>query len=147
MAEAIAKKIISDRKEDLAGITVTSAGIFALEGQKAADNAIKIAEENGLNLAEFRAKAINPQLIQEADIILTMTNSHKEQLQKLVPEAKGKTFLLKEYSGNLEEAGNLSPSLEVGDPFGQPIHVYRACYKELSNAIEKALARIAQKES
>jgi len=146
MAEAIAAKIIAENQEKFAGFTVTSAGIYALAGTQAASQAVKVAEEQGLNLRDFRSKSIDPRLISEADIILTMTNEHKQQLLNLAPVAMDKIFLLKELADDIESkesVHNKHPSsLEVSDPFGQPIEVYRACYNEMYEAIEKALDKI-----
>ncbi|MFZ5943934.1 MAG: hypothetical protein ACOYVD_07470 [Bacillota bacterium] len=214
MAEAIARKIIAENGDNFAHIQVASAGTFAMEGVQASPNAIKAAEEAGVNLKDFRAKPVNPQLIREADIILTMTNSHKQQLLQLMPEAADKIFLLKEFiqdtsnkgvfaqevqitykkikekqdeflQKNREKLNNLEKrkikledeleqvyqeldalqkemeaytinevkeleklekqlgSLEISDPFGQPLEAYRACYQELYSALEKALAKLA----
>ena len=143
MAEAIAAKIIAENQDRLADFTVTSAGTYALDGVQAASQAIKVAEEQGLSLHDFRSKSINPRLISEADIILTMTKSHKQELINLAPEAKDKTFLLKEFAEMLEKQFEKEiGSLEIRDPFGQPLEVYRACYFEMYEAIEKALDKI-----
>jgi len=147
MAEAIALKIISKNKNEFGGIWVTSAGTYAMEGVQASNNAIQVAHEEGINLKDFRSKAINPKLVNEADIILTMNNSHKQQLLNLVPEAEDKIFLLKEFILGLDEKEAQykkaeMQELEISDPFGQPVDVYRKCYKELYTAISKALEKL-----
>ncbi|KJS20229.1 MAG: hypothetical protein VR72_15435 [Clostridiaceae bacterium BRH_c20a] len=143
MAEAIAAKIIAENQDKFADFTVTSAGTYALDGVQAASQAVKVAEEQGLSLHDFRSKSINPRLISEADIILTMTRGHKQQLLNIAPEAKDKIFLLKEFAEILEKQLEKEiTSLEVRDPFGQSIEVYRACYYEMYEAIEKALDKI-----
>lgn len=135
MAEAIAFKLIAENREKFKDLFVTSAGTFAWEGSSASANAIKVAQEKGTSLENFRSKPVTPELIKEADIIFTMGNSHKQQILAMVPEAKDKVFLLKEY---INEKGNL----EISDPFGQPLEGYRACYHELYEAIEKAFNKI-----
>ncbi|KJS85483.1 MAG: hypothetical protein JM58_08575 [Peptococcaceae bacterium BICA1-8] len=143
MAEAIAAKLLAENQEKYADLTITSAGTYALDGVQATSEAVEVAKEQGLNLHDFRSKSINPSLISEADIILTMTKSHKQELINLAPEAKDKTFLLKEFAEMLEKQfGKEIDSLEVRDPFGQPLEVYRACYYEMYEAIEKALDKI-----
>ncbi|MDK2822312.1 MAG: protein arginine phosphatase [Clostridia bacterium] len=112
MAEAIASKIISENGEKFADIFVTSAGTCALEGVQASNYAIKVVEENGLNLRDFKSKPINLDLIKEADLILTMTNSHKQQLLNLAPEAKEKVFLLKEFVQDLDHKESLQKRVE-----------------------------------
>lgn len=146
LAEAIAFKIIAKNTEKFGDVFVTSAGTYAFEGAPAADHAIKVAEEKGMNLQDFRSKPITLELMEEANLILVMTNSHKQELLNRGPEFKNKVFLLKEYINNLEKTEKKFKeveSLEINDPFGQPLEVYRTCYHELYEAIEKALDKIA----
>jgi len=147
LAEAIALKIIADNPEKFSDFFVTSAGTYAMEGTPAARHAIEIAEEKGMSLQNFRSKPVTLQLIEEADLILTMTMGHKMELLYQVPEAIDKIFLLKEYIEDLEgKEGKLQEwdNLNVRDPFGQPLEVYRDCYEELYEAIEKAFEKIAK---
>lgn len=217
MAEVIALKIIGENPEKFPDTFVTSAGTYAVEGVPANNHAIEIAEEKGINLKDFHSKPITPELLNEADLILTMTNTHKQELLKLAPEVKDKVFLLKEYTNYLKQGENIQTkiekiyinintkqkeflekhknklqelekrkeelekelgkvmfqmdmlqeqlevtiqkernellaiekelsSLEVRDPFGQPLEVYRDSYHELYEAIEKVLERIAGEE-
>ncbi|SMB88179.1 protein-tyrosine phosphatase [Desulfonispora thiosulfatigenes DSM 11270] len=133
MAEAIAKKIISENAE-FENILVASAGVYALAGDKANDHAIIVAHENGANLENHMAQLLSHELIKEADFIFTMTSSHKGQVLAMYPEAEHKTFLLKEYAND--------PTLEVMDPFGQSLEVYRQTYQELSNLISEILPKV-----
>ena len=66
-----------------------------------------------------------------------MTNSHKQHILQLAPEAEGKVFLLKEYSSG--------ENLDIMDPFGGSIEIYRACFQELYQDIAKALEKWLKK--
>lgn len=146
MAEAIASKIIGEKPEKFGHIFVASAGTYAIEGTPANANAIKVLREQGVDWRSFKSKPITPRLIREADLILTMTHSHKKQLLDLAPEAKEKIFLLKEYGDDLGCPGVREKSqLEIADPFGQPLEVYRDCYDVLYDAVNEVLEKIAQK--
>jgi protein-tyrosine-phosphatase len=57
----------------------------------------------------------------EYDIILTMTNNHKNIVNN------GKAYTLMEYVGL---------SGDVSDPYGATCDVYQACAAEIRNAIE-----------
>lgn len=133
MAEAIAKKIIEENKE-LGNIEVSSAGIFALQGDQANEHAITVAREEGANLEDHSAQLISHELLKEADFIFTMTNAHKDQVLGLFPEIEYKTFLLKEYAQGL--------NADVIDPFGQALEVYRKTYQELNDLISEILPKI-----
>lgn len=122
MAAAICNDIAIKENID---ILIESAGLAASEGECAAENAVKVMSEYGIDLSYHRSKQITPALIEIADIILTMTESHKKCL---LPYAKNKVFTLKEYVG---EEG------DVSDPYGGDIAVYQKTAYELNQLIEK----------
>lgn len=137
MAEAIALKLIAENMDKYKDLWVASAGTYAMDGIAATEQAIVVSEEAGIDLKAHRTRAITPELMEAADIILTMTNSHKQHLLRLVPEAEGKVFLLKDYSSG--------ENRDIMDPFGGTVDVYRTCFQELSQEIEQALEKMANK--
>ena len=122
MAAAIFNDIAIKEKLD---VLIESAGLAAVDGEKASENALKAMAEVGIDLSYHRSKRLTPELIDIADIILTMTASHKKYL---LPYADGKVFTLKEYVG---EEG------DVTDPYGGDIGVYRATASELNKLLTK----------
>lgn len=134
MAEGIALQLIAENMDKHKDLWVASAGTYALDGMPAAEQAIVVSGEAGIDLRNHRTRALTPELIEAADIILTMTKSHKEYILQLVPEAEGKVFLLKEYSQGENQ--------DIMDPFGGSVHVYRTCFQELSQEIKKAFKMI-----
>lgn len=123
---AMAAAIFNDIavKENL-DVLIESAGLAANDGDAASENAVKAMAEAGIDLSYHRSKQLTPELIEIADIILTMTASHK---QYLLPYASDKVFTLKEYVG---EEG------DVIDPYGGDIEVYRATARELNHLLTK----------
>ncbi|GAH64166.1 unnamed protein product, partial [marine sediment metagenome] len=57
--------------------------------------------------------------------------------QELNPEAKNKTFLLKEFVPDKE-------NLEIRDPIGLSDEVYKEVAEEIKSALEKVLPRILE---
>jgi len=96
MAEAIAKKLLREEFKDC-DIEVISAGTAALEGSPASPQAVEALKKKGIELLEHRAKQVTPELVEKADLILTMTEGHKRQILAAAPWAWGKIFTLKEY--------------------------------------------------
>jgi len=132
MAEAIARKMLRDRnKQDQ--VQVSSAGTAALPNAGATEQAIAVMEEMGINLREHKATLLTPELVKEADLVLTMTGEHKEQVKRLISEAKEKVFTLAEFAG----AGT-----DILDPIGGPVDVYRQCAADLRYLIGLALDKI-----
>jgi len=132
MAEAIARKMLRDRKKQ-DQVQVSSAGTAALPNAGATEQAIAVLEEMGINLREHKATLLTPELVKEADLVLTMTGAHKEQVKRLIPEAKEKVFTLAEFAG----AGT-----DILDPIGGPVDVYRQCAADLRYLIGLALDKI-----
>lgn len=73
-----------------------SAGILAIDGMPMSDGAKYQFEKRGIEV-EHRTRAISDDLINWADLILTMTFSHKNALIKQYPDIVDKIFTLKEY--------------------------------------------------
>ena len=63
-----------------------------------------------------------------------MTESRKNMVKVLEPEAFDKTFTLKEYVGE--------SSTDIMDPFGQPVDVYSCCAQEIEEALRKLIDKL-----
>lgn len=94
MAAAIAAKLAKERGLD---VTVSSAGLAAVEGEPATPAAVQALAEMGLDLSSHRARQLTAAMVREADLILTMTAEHRDRILRDYPEARGKTYTLKEY--------------------------------------------------
>ncbi|MCC2683664.1 MAG: protein-tyrosine-phosphatase [Paenibacillaceae bacterium] len=106
----------------------SSAGACALDGQSMAENARKILRENGITGEGFASHSLTPERIRQADVILTMTASHKRIVIQQFPEAVDKTFILKEYiednaevAGIIEECNRLEADLFLRQAVGEKI--------------------------
>ncbi len=134
MAAGAALDIVKQRYDGR--IEVFSAGIRATPGEPATPEAVEALGEMGIDLSEHRAQLLTPQHIQEADLVLVMTNEHKQVVEQLTPKAAGKVFLLTEYTG---------ASGEVDDPLGQPLEVYQKYASRLYKLVDGALERFNSK--
>jgi protein-tyrosine phosphatase len=138
MAEAIARKMLTDRKGD-AHAQVLSAGLAALPNAGATEEAVIVMREMGLDLGAHKATLLTPRLVKEADLILTMTLAHKEQVKQMagqeVCQERRKIFTLAEFA----RAG---AGADIRDPIGGSLKVYRQCAAELRSLIEPALDKI-----
>ncbi|MGM0843507.1 MAG: low molecular weight protein arginine phosphatase [Bacillota bacterium] len=114
---------------------VKSAGIFAEDGQKASFQTREILKENDI-IHEHQSSSLNPEDIQWAEYIFTMTEGHKQNIAAIHPQAADKMFTLKEFV--TEDALNR----DVSDPFGGSVEVYRGTYKELNGLIDRLLEKL-----
>ncbi|MFP5114239.1 low molecular weight protein arginine phosphatase [Bacillaceae bacterium C204] len=128
MAEAILKN------KQIDAIEVRSAGIFAANGNEASAHAKKVLEDNGI-AHNHRSSLLTRNEVEWADLILTMTSSHKMGILQQYPEVGGKVFTLKEYSGE-------GFHLDVVDPYGGSLAMYEKTFRELDELIDKAIGKL-----
>ncbi|MCD8089580.1 MAG: hypothetical protein LUD81_02980 [Clostridiales bacterium] len=117
MAEAAAKYIIN-------GHSFSSAGLMAYENMPMSRNAELALEERKIPYTNHFSRSIKPEDIERADIILTMSSSHKAAFGGL---AGDKVFTLKEYS--------LGTYGDIADPFGGDLEEYIKCLDEITECI------------
>jgi protein-tyrosine phosphatase len=104
MAEALLRKmLIEDLGEKAATIQVVSAGTGAIAGEIASPNAIEVMKNEGINLKGHRAKRISPDMVNAADLVLTMTIDQKKAVLDMMPKAKNKVFTLAEFAEGVKE--------------------------------------------
>jgi len=132
MAEAIAKKILLERHQSNR-FRVWSAGTSALPNEGANAMAIKALGEMGIELKGHRTTRLTRQAIAESVLVLAMTREHKKQILQMDPEAGDKVFTLAEFAGT---------SLDILDPIGGTIDIYRQVAADLRHLIEMTLDKI-----
>lgn len=98
MAEFLLKKKLDDLK--LNNILVCSAGTYACEGETPTYEALNVMKNiYGIDMSTHIATPIRNSKIEEMDLVLCMTNSHKNTLTMMFPHISDRIFLLKEYVG------------------------------------------------
>lgn len=127
MAEAIL------RNKKIGDVEVRSAGIYAAIGSEASAHAKQVLADNQVP-HNHRSQMVTLETVDWADLILTMTGSHKWAIQQQFPHAGAKVYTLKEYSGELG-------SPDVVDPYGGSLAVYEETYDELERLIVKAMEK------
>jgi L-threonylcarbamoyladenylate synthase len=106
----------------------TSAGVAAMDGQPASEGAIHALAERDLDLSAHRSRRLAGALIDEADLVVVMTQSHKQVVLQRFPRAANRVVLLNEF--NPRRLGE-----DVPDPFGMKAEVYRAIRDEIEAAM------------
>ncbi|SHJ85632.1 low molecular weight protein arginine phosphatase [Tepidibacter formicigenes] len=138
MAEAFLKDIIKKKGENIEDYVIISAGISTLDGLEASKNSIIALDEYDVDIKEHRSRALTLDLIEDADIILTMGKSHKEIILRSLPHYKDKVFTLKEFVGE--------KSLDIADPYGGNLDIYKNTAKEINYYIQKLFEKISEKK-
>ena len=134
MAHWLMKKKLQD--QNISNVEVYSSGIYAMKDDISTDEAIEVMEEYGVDLKLHRATLTSKSNIEEMDLILCMTSSHKQNLINTYPNMVEKIYTLKEYVG-IDE-------IDIKDPWGYTIVVYRYCAAEIDKCLDKLIKKIQE---
>ena len=133
MAEAIGRQLLAERLkckiEDVEdrGFTIASAGIAAMNGGRASQEAVEVLAQQGLDLNEHISQPLREALVRHADVIFTLTASHRHAILSQWPEAEPRVHLL-------SNAGD-----DVSDPIGGTREMYSQCAEQIRSLISQRL--------
>jgi len=119
IAECLAKQSLSYR--------IKSAGLLE-SGNEISENSRLILKENGIDASKHLSTQISQKIIDEAWLILIMTENHKKQLLTLFPNAFYKILTLSEYTGF---------SGDIADPYKKDLAAYCETFEAIKKRIEK----------
>ena len=111
---------------------ITSAGIHGLDGCMADPYAMEIAQNNGFNIKDHKAKRLNDNHIKNSDLILCMEQYHINEIIALHPYAAGKTFLL----------GHWENKKEIHDPYKKPKDAFTTMFENIMKSVKEWTTRI-----
>ena len=130
MAEAMLRHALEST--GVKDVTVESAGIGAWEGSGASEGAYLVLLEKGIDLSGHRARLLTPELVAQADLILTMGRVQLGRVRELGGGARA--HLLGEYAGRDND--------EIADPYGGDLDAYRETYRQLAELLPVVLRRL-----
>jgi protein-tyrosine phosphatase len=132
MAEALARAALARRLNvtsdelDQKGISIISAGSFAMPGARATPQAVEAVKLLGADLTKHRSRPLTVELIHQADAIFTMSRNHASAVTALVPSAAEKTT-------------TLDPGGDIDDPIGGDLSLYQQLAGQMQQLVEKRL--------
>jgi protein arginine phosphatase len=131
MAYGVMKKLLEEA--GIADIEVRTAGVSTIPGLLPTQECRQILEKEGVNIDHHRSCQLTPDLIKGATVILGMTSYHVQMALRMSEDARGKTFLLKEYVGSDPK------NSQIQDPMGCTLEVYRKVYREIRAACRRLI--------
>ena len=132
MAAAISNALADEQRVPW---KATSAGVHALVGEGMAPPAVAALEEIGVYSGEHRARQVDPRMLQEADLVLTMTLNHADILRRLSPATSDRVHTLVAFADAKTEGE------DVPDPYRQSMTAYRASVRQLLGYLEEVVRR------
>jgi protein-tyrosine phosphatase len=133
MAETLFRELVAERfgcradEIERHGVVVASAGIAAWGGGKASTGALEAMRERGADLSGHESQPLTENLARQADMIWTMTASHRANILAQFPEVGGRVAML-------------SPDRhDVIDPIGGTLATYRKCAEQIREHLGRRL--------
>jgi protein-tyrosine phosphatase len=152
MAEAMIRRALREYGHEAASIVVESAGVYGHEGSPIAPGSAAALDALGIEDDGHRGRLLTPAIVAGADLVLTMEGRHRDAILAGSPEARDRTFTLREFArlvgGETPPAGagivararalvaaagrrrSVLPWAgvdDVPDPYGGPSEGYHAC--------------------
>ncbi|HET6587800.1 MAG TPA: low molecular weight protein-tyrosine-phosphatase [Oleiagrimonas sp.] len=125
MAEALFRHYVP-------GLSVSSAGIGALSGNPMHPMARAVLEMHGMDGGTHMARQLYARLVAQSDLILGMEQTQLESIERDIPDASGRIFLL----------GRWQQQADIPDPFGQPPSVFDETYQMIDAAVRSWLPHL-----
>ncbi len=135
MAAGLLQHALAAQPEPLRSIQVDSAGVAARDGEIVSENSVIALKKVGLDISGHRSRTLTQAMLDEAAIVLCMTESHRAMIQLQAEPPPKNLFLFREF---MPQRGDK----EIGDPYGGPLRVYETARDEMVEAIPSLLEYI-----
>jgi len=113
-----------------------SAGVAALAGEPIAPRAEAVLEELGISARGHRARQVDKAMLDEADLVLTMTPQHAAEVNRISTGSSPKVHTLLGY------AHGASDHESIPDPYGQSVAVHRMAAHQLLYHLQRTVERL-----
>jgi protein-tyrosine-phosphatase len=131
MAERLLKSRL--QRSGVHDVEVSSAGLLEMHGSPADPMARRILRDNGIDDEGHQSRMVSEDLVEAADLIVTMEQEQLQRIGDQYPSAGDKVRLLKSYLPDQNQGGIAE---DVKDPYRRSLFDYRLCFAEISLAME-----------
>lgn len=135
----MAERLFKARMASGSEWTAVSAGTSAVSGWPASQEAVTALKEKGIELSDHASQPVTRELLQKSDLIFTMTGRHKNDILTFDPSVADRIHLVTSF-------GTSQNNIEVPDPIGMSLDVYRHTRDVLESAIADIILHIIKHE-
>ncbi len=132
----MAEHLFRARLQPEAGWTASSAGVAAAPDWPASEEAVSALRERGIDATGHRSRPVSRDLVKQADLIVAMTERHRQEILRHDPEAAGKIHLMMSFGPG--------PHRDVPDPVGGSLDVYRTTRDALDAAMADLILHLIE---
>lgn len=131
MAEYIFKAYLKSKKA-FSKFTVTSAGVYAVDGDPMTEPAEWACSRLGVKTEKHKARSVTVDVVQNADVIFCMTEAHRSAL------VASTAYVYASSDGNQRVIGTAAEVIgeEIPDPYGGGDEVYLKTAKVIAKMCE-----------
>ncbi|MFC1511945.1 low molecular weight protein arginine phosphatase [Candidatus Latescibacterota bacterium] len=136
MAEGILKEMLTDEAERsgaLPPLQVMSAGTHAMDGFNPSEYAVMVAAEEGIDISNYISRFLTGDVVDRADLILTMERDHTEMITHVWPNASA----VYDLTAFASTPGKMPVTTDIHDPIGCGKTIYRNVFSEIKREIER----------
>jgi protein-tyrosine phosphatase len=139
MSEYLLRKLVAEKlgcsieETEQRGVIVASAGVSASPGGCAAPEAVEVMKTHGLDLSRHESQPLSDKLVKHADLILALTNAHRQAIIRRWPEVSPRTEVMRMDRGDIE------------DPIGASSEVYEQCARQIEAALRERIEHMELK--
>jgi len=130
MAETLMRELLREKMGREDAVRVLSAGVSASTGQCASPQSIEVMGERRLDLTGHASQPLGDEIMNVADLVLTMTRSHRAAVLAAWPDMHDRVFTLRIDGG------------DVSDPIGMPVDAYRQCAAQMEKELLQWVERL-----
>lgn len=132
MAEAIFRARVGDKS----GWEAASAGVLVIRKTPASENAVEVLREWGIDLSEHRSRQLTERVLSDADLVVTMTEGHLDEIRLLFPD----------FAKPARTLGSYGQGGDVPDPFGGSLSAYRKARDRISSGVADLILELMEKK-
>ena len=128
MAAALLQHALAAQPAPLRSFKIISAGVAARAGDPVSENSVLALKQVGLDISKHTSRPLTQKMMDEASLVLGMTESHRAMIQLQAEPPPKNLFLFREF---LPQRGDK----QIGDPFGGSLKLYESTRDEMVEAI------------
>lgn len=115
---------------------VASAGTWTAEDHPPAPLAVEVMAERGIDISPHRSHRLTEKDVEEADLVVVMSQRHKEVLAMEFPQERAKILMLSEL---------VSEAYDIEDPYGtESKELYQECADQIERLLREGYPRLIE---
>ena len=126
MAEKIFNALCSEKNLPY---TAESAGVCTVTGLPMSQNSFEALKEIGIDGSDFTATSIDELNLEEYEVLAVMSENHKRVLVEVFTADENKISMM-----------------NIQDPYGGSIGIYRMCRDEIAEAVKKIIDELGDED-